>query len=357
MKKLIYFLLAILMTFGVAIVGPTAAMASNPFFEGKTVNIVVPFGAGSGLDVWARVLAQFLGKHIQGNPNVLVVNQPGAGGGKAFTIFYERAKPDGLTIVTGTPGTHARWLTKTPGHTTYDLNKMGLFVICPSGTVHIVSTQLGVRSVEELKSLDRTIRSGFTDVGSTIAIADRMAADLFGYSVKQVSGYKGYNETALGMLRGELDMSGHNANGYNSLVVPIVKKGEVIVLFQSGIFDATGNIIRDPRIPDVPTIEEIYKKIYGKDPKGRAWDGIKAVVSAQTVGFALWLPPGVPQERTQVLIHAFKSMVNSAEFKVEAEKILGGEPVFLIGKESQLAFRTLIDAPPEIVELFKTRRK
>lgn len=355
MKTYSYFLLAIAIAAGLLSAAPAPTSASSSFFEGKTINMVVPFGPGGGLDVWTRTLARFLPKHIPGNPVVLVVNQPGAGGGKAFTILYERGKPDGLTTVSGTPGTHARWLTKEPGHTTYDLNKMRLLAINPSGTVHFLSSRLGVKKAEGLPSLGKTIRSGFTDLGSTIAVTDRMAGELFGYTVKQIPGYTGYGECVMGMLRGELDMSGANANGYANTVLPLVQSGEAVDVFQSGIFDATGNIIRDPRIPDVRTIEQICSDMHNKKPQGKAWDAIRAVIGAQTVGFAIWLPPGVPEERVQTLAAAIRAVVNSEEFKVEAEKILGGKSIVLLVDEARVAFRAMADAPPEITDLFKSK--
>ena len=352
MKKLACYLLAILMTFSVVIVGSALAETDKQFFEGKTIKMLIPFGPGGGVDVFTRTIAKSWGKHIPGNPTIIVVNKPGGGGGKAFTIIYKRTKPDGLTTISATPGVLARWLTKKRGHTTYDLTKMRLVTICPSATVHFLSTRLGMRSVEELISSGKKIKSSITDVGSTIAVTDRMAAKLLGFPHKQVSGYRGAGECILGLQRGEVDLTGCNSNAYKTSVIPLVKSGEIVVLYQSGIFDAAGNIVRDPRMPEVPTAEEVYKKIYKKTPTGRAWGGLKAGASAQTVGMALWLPPKVPQERIQVLENALKSMVSSVEFKNEVENILGTGTVFMIGEEAQPVFRTFAETPPEIVKLF-----
>ncbi|HYJ16549.1 MAG TPA: hypothetical protein VE170_13725, partial [Candidatus Limnocylindria bacterium] len=70
----------------------------SPYFEGKTMTIIVGTGAGDLYDLYARAVALFMGKHLPGNPNILVQNMPGAGHMIAANYVYNIAKPDGLTL-------------------------------------------------------------------------------------------------------------------------------------------------------------------------------------------------------------------------------------------------------------------
>ena len=72
--------------------------AQTPFYQGKTIRLVAGTPAGSVYDLYARMVAQFLPKHIPGNPNIIVQNMPGVASMVAANYIYTVAKPDGLTI-------------------------------------------------------------------------------------------------------------------------------------------------------------------------------------------------------------------------------------------------------------------
>jgi tripartite-type tricarboxylate transporter receptor subunit TctC len=76
------------------------AFAQEPFYKGKTIRIIVGFGAGGGFDAYARSLSRHMGKHIPGNPTLIVENMTGAGSLVAASHLYKVARPDGLTIGT-----------------------------------------------------------------------------------------------------------------------------------------------------------------------------------------------------------------------------------------------------------------
>ena len=76
----------------------SSPLSQANFYQGKTVRIVVGLAAGGGYDLYARTLARHLGKHIPGNPAVVVENMTGAGSIIAANYLYKIAKPDGLTI-------------------------------------------------------------------------------------------------------------------------------------------------------------------------------------------------------------------------------------------------------------------
>jgi len=85
---------------GIALTAPAKAQVS---FAGETVEWIIPFSTGGGSDTWARFNAPFLQKHLPGNPEVVVVNEPGGGSTRGANLFTQRAQPDGLTVL-GTSG-------------------------------------------------------------------------------------------------------------------------------------------------------------------------------------------------------------------------------------------------------------
>jgi len=327
------------------------APPEKPFYEGKTIVIIVPFGPGGATDVYSRLLSRHLPRHIPGNPTIIVRNMPGAGGGIAFTHVGTRAKPNGLTLTFGSSGLLGRWLIKAPGHH-YDLNKMTLLASSPAGFVIYITAKLGVLSVEDLLRLDRQVTSGHTTLESGIAHTDRRAAELLGLRVKQIPGYSGYGEARLAVLRGEVEMSGMSGLGYGVQILPMVQRGELVALYQGGLLDEAGNLMRDPRAPDIPTVHEVYRKIYQKEPQGEAFEALKARAAVVTVGSSGWLPPGVPQERIDALVAAFKSMAQSPEYIKESSRVLGAEDLIMVGKEARTAFRVLAETPG-IADLLK----
>src|SRR5882724_12060682 len=91
MKKALFALLLFLLGSGIV-------SAQAPYFQGKTITIVVGYQAGDGYDIWARLLAAHMGKHVPGNPGMIAQNMPGAGSMIAANYIYNVAKPDALTL-------------------------------------------------------------------------------------------------------------------------------------------------------------------------------------------------------------------------------------------------------------------
>ena len=88
--------------------------AQTPFYQGQTVTIRVGFTAGGAFDVWARIIAQHLGKYVTGNPTFVVQNMTGGGSMIAANYIYSVAKPDGLTLGVVSPGLYIQQLSGQP---------------------------------------------------------------------------------------------------------------------------------------------------------------------------------------------------------------------------------------------------
>ena len=78
-----------------------AAVRADPiadFYHGKTIYMIIGYGAGGGYDLYGRVAAEFFGRHIPGNPTIVPQNMPGAGSFKAAQYLYSAAPRDGTYL-------------------------------------------------------------------------------------------------------------------------------------------------------------------------------------------------------------------------------------------------------------------
>src|SRR4030095_8029077 len=91
------FCLLAMITFGIAAPTDLAAQGETDF-KGKTVRLIIGTSTGGGVDLYARLVAQFLGKHLPGEPVIIAQNMPGASSVVAANYLYSVAKPDGLTL-------------------------------------------------------------------------------------------------------------------------------------------------------------------------------------------------------------------------------------------------------------------
>lgn len=355
MKKRLFtgwFMLAVLL-FAVGC-GQTASAPKEsnekPFYEGKTINLIVPFTAGGGTDSRARLVASHLSEFLPGKPQVLVVNKPGGGGAIAFNQLATSTEPDGLTIGVASAGIPVRWVRGEEGHD-YPLDKMQIIAAFSAASYHYGHPQLG--SLKEMVERGQAVTTGHTDLSSSIAVVERLVGDLLGLQFEQTGGYKGYSETKLAVLRGEVQMSGGETDQYVTDLKNYTQNVEIVSLFQSGLIH-DGKISRDPRMPDVPTLEEAYKEIHGKSPEDSSvWPAIRAMTAVETLGMSFWLPEGTPKERYTELTEAFEAMSKSSQYKESVSKQMGAEDVVAIGDQAHAAFRAFADIPEEVKQLLK----
>lgn len=325
---------------------------AQPFYQGKTIRLIVSLGAGGGTDIYGRLVGRHWGDYIPGKPNVLVANMPAGGGALAFNYLLSQAKPDGLTIVIASQGVLMRHLLRLPGHN-YELRKMPLIAASSSGTVHFVSAGLGVDNVADLLKLKRKIKVADTYKGSTIALAADLMFDLLQVNFQHIFGYSSSGEVRLAVLRGEAEVGGGDGAEYNVSIVPLEKKGDIKVLFQPGLLDREGKIIEDPLIPDIPTAKEVYEEVFGRPPSGTKWEAMRGIAAIQTLGKSFWAPPGTSPERLRELEEGYRKMLQSQKYQRDAVRILGIKDPASVGEEAKAAHDLFLSLPDKIVDIYR----
>jgi len=315
--------------------------AQAPFYQGKTLTVIVSSDAGGTSDVRVKSLIPYLQKYIPGNPTVMVEYMPGGGGRKAANHVFRSAKPDGLTI--GSMGTTllAAAIQGESG-VLYDLNKFGYLGSSDATTQHIFSTRrdMGLTHLEKLRGT-AGVKIGAQSIGHNIYITGRLFAYFLGLKDPRfVVGYSG-PEIDLALLRGEVDAR-------SSLVASIVQRtpewvDQGLVDFHAVLETPKGN--RHARFAHLPELETFAKSEHERK--------VLALQRAIRLGgSAIVLPPNTPRDRAEVLQAAMRKALNDPAFPGYFRKLVGEDPTPLMPDELQKVIQE-VPREPEAIALFK----
>ena len=278
---------------------PARALSVEDFYRGKTVTILVGFSAGGGYDLYARLLARHLGKHIPGNPTVVAQNMPGAGSLKAALNVYSVVPKDGLTLATV-----SRSVVTDPLLIGSNIDPVKLSWL---GTITSETSVCATWKTSAVKTWDDMFKREFT-LGSS-AVGDDTAGfalimrNVFGAKVKLVTGYPGVNDVNLAMARQEVD--GRCGWSWTSLKSQKQWLPNINVLVQF-------NLQKNPDLPDVPRALERASK--------EQQQVLRLLIAPQYVGRPFFSSPDIPTERKAALRAAFDATMKDPEFLAEAAK-------------------------------------
>ena len=297
--------------------------AQTPYFAGKTIEIVVPTAVGGPSDILNRSLAPFLEKHITGNPTVRIRNIPGGGTVLGSNWFAANAKPDGLILLASPVGSKIAYVVENPA-VRYDFRKFRLVAISGGGAVFYTSPRSGMKQASELTKTSGLIMGSPSPPGNVLTAL--LALELLGANPRVVFGFEGVGPARLAFERGELNLDFQATIVYNTQVLPLVHEGKAVPLMTLGFINEKGDIVRDPAVPDLPTVYEVYQQIHGKKPDGLLrWKAYRATVAAAWVyGRGLWVQEGTPPEILKPLHDAITRMNRDREFQEQAKKLLEG---------------------------------
>jgi tripartite-type tricarboxylate transporter receptor subunit TctC len=283
------------------------------FYRAHNVDLVVGYSAGGGYDTYARVLARHIGKHIPGNPTIVVQNMPGAGSLKAANYLYAVAPKDGSVF-----GTFGRGLAMEPligtSATRFDART---FVWLGSGSnefsVFVLRREAPVQTWSDMQTTPFTVSGEGS--GSDPDIYAAVLKNGFGVKLKLISGYPGTAEMALAIDRGEVDgRASWSWSSLKTLKPEWLANKEVNLPIQM-------NLTKNPELPEVPLVTDFAKT-------DRERQILDLVISRQTMGRPFAAPPGLPPDRAAVLRAAFDATMADKDFLNEAaERGLDVNPV------------------------------
>jgi len=298
---------AIALGLAAAIVLSAVSAQAEPiedFYRGKTLRMLIGYGPGGGYDIYGRLVAEFLPRHLPGKPTIIAQNMPGAGSFAAASYIQDVAPKDGTVF-----GSLAQTLaldSMTNTSAKVDVAKMPyLGRVVTNIDVGAALTKTGIKSFEDVRAKQYAV--GASGGGSTTVLFPTALNTYAGTKFKLIRGYSGTINILLAMERGEVDIVG--AYGLPGILVSQpgwVHRGEATILYQA-------SLKRHRLIPNVPTIPELAQSDEGREV-------LRAAASTGDVGRSILTTPGVPPERLQALRSAFQAMLNDPEFLGACEK-------------------------------------
>ncbi len=286
--------------------------AQNNFYQGKTITVISTSSTGSAYDIYARLVAQFMGRHIPGNPSFIVQNMAGAGSLIGTNYVYSLAKRDGSMLGSFQPSMYFNQLMKQP-EAKYDWAKFNwLGSSDKSESLIYMRADLPYKSMADVRKAKEPPKCGSTGPGTSGTYLPKLFEELLGTKFTIVSGYKGGAEIDLAVERGELHCRAFTIQAYHSREPYHTwrKTGFARILMQTGQ-------TRDPRIADAPTIYELMNEFKTAESERRL---LPLIFAANDFGRPFVAPPGVPSARVKTLREAFLKTLNDPDLLVEAKR-------------------------------------
>ena len=328
----------------IALTGLADADAQAPFYQGKSVTISVGYQNGDGYDIWARLLAAHMGRHIPGNPGFIVQNMPGAGSMIAANNIYNVAKPDGLTMGAIGPSLYLDQLIGKK-EVQFDWAKFG-WVGSTENTpwLFYMNTNTPYKSIDDVRKAKEAPKCSATSSGTSGHFIPKLLEEALGAKFNVVMGYRGGAEQDLAFERGEVVC--------RSLSIPTFfarepfttwrREKRVRILLQTGRK-------RDAKMPDVPTIHELMDQY--KTPAATR-SVVTAILASGDLGRPFITPPAVPADRLKLLREAFRKTMSDPAFLADVKsRKLEVDPD--TGEQLEAIAKEAVSQPREIVERMK----
>ncbi|MFQ5851854.1 MAG: Bug family tripartite tricarboxylate transporter substrate binding protein [Candidatus Binatia bacterium] len=315
--------------------GVDSASAQEPFYKGKTVRFIVAYSAGGGFDTYTRAIGRHIGKHIPGNPRIVVENMTGGGGMIAANYLYNQAKPDGLTI--------GNWigdlvLQQIFGKRGIQIDARRFEWVGVPSTDHPVcalTKASGVTTLEKWFASKRPVKIGGIGPGGTASDVPRILKAALGLPIKVIDGYKGTAKVRLAAESGEVDGGCWAWQSVKATWKKMVESGGVRIVLQA-------MPKKHPNLPKVPNAID-----FAKTDEARLLLKYGIHDPALITRFYS-LPPGTPKERVRILQGAFMATMKDAEFLAEAKKSkIEINPID--GKEVQKIVAGLFNLDPNLI--------
>jgi tripartite-type tricarboxylate transporter receptor subunit TctC len=325
----------------VALLASTLSMSAQAqsveeFYKSRPLTVIVGYSPGGGYDTHVRSVMRYYGRHIPGNPNIVVQNMTGAGSLVATNHLYNLAPKDGSVIgmvrapvlepLTGTSASN------------FDATKFNW--IGSGMTEFTVCALLGAPTVKTFADATKTpVTLAGSGPGSDDDMISKMLIKLLGLKAKVVSGYPGGAEMQLAVERGEVD----GRCGWSFTSIKLIKPEWITE--KKLKFLASLSMERWPELPDTPSIMEIAQTDEQKSI-------LKVAILSADLGRPFMAPPGVPADRVEALRAAFIKTIQDPEYVAEVTK-RKETPTLVDGKRAEAIIKELFSTPPDLLKQAK----
>jgi tripartite-type tricarboxylate transporter receptor subunit TctC len=295
---------------GLLLVWDVPRAIADEFYKGKTIRFVVGAPAGGGYDTYSRAIARHLGKHIPGNPTMVVENMEGAGSLIAANYVFNKAEPDGLTIGVWISGQIIRDALGDKS-IRFDARKF-VWIGAPhtgSPTCAMMGFS-GLKTWNDVLNAKRSIRMGGVRAGTSYDDVPRILNNVAGTNFEVITGYPGTSPVRLALKRREVEGAclGWESMRVSNRAMLDAEGDDKLIPF------ITHKRLEDPEVKDLPLFTEVIK---GEDNLAT----YKTWAASYEFQRPLSLPPNAPAERLRTLRKAFAATLRDAGFLAEAKKM------------------------------------
>jgi len=283
----------------------TAAPAQEPFFARKTITISIGYTAGGSYDLYGRLVARHLGKHIPGQPTVVAQNMPGTGSLKAAAYLYEVAPKDGTALGVIVESAALEQALGNPA-AQYDAAKFTYVGrVATSNNIFMQWHTSKVQSIDDSRKFESSLAG--TGPGSIAETVPRLLNALAGTKFKLVSGYPASTEGMLAMERGEVEGASSSWAAVSVGKKDWLRDRKIRIILQTAP-ERTKDLPDAPALPEIGTTND-DKQVY------------QLYASGSAIGRSVIAPPDLPPERVKILRDAFSAMVKDADFIADIQKL------------------------------------
>jgi len=328
-----------------------AMPASAQFYANKRVEIIIPTSPGGGTDLFARLLADGFGQFLEGRPTIVPRQMTAGGGLVAGNWVVEQAPKDGTVLLASTGQTALRHILGQRGLRT-EWDDFEVLVAIPMTRNVFVAANKGMTSRLDLPRLSEGDGLFTALIDPISGISFMLQAGMTNMPLRVIKGFEGGKDRDLAMLRGEIDIIQQISLQYDATSRLFLNRG-AIHLWNDGLLDANGNIVRDNGFPDIPTFPEAYEQAYGVPPDGMLYEAYKAIIPLiGNAGKIVLISKDVPEPGKAALRQAVERMAADVRF---TQRVINENRGYglLYGAELEAALRVSHDMSPELIAFLR----
>lgn len=321
-----------------------AVAAQTPYYQGKTVRLIISSSAGSNYDMYGRLVANYIGRHIPGKPEVAIQNMPGGGNLIGANYVYAVSKPDGLTFGTINPALYFNQLAGSKD-VQFDWPKY-VYIGSPdrSEDMMYMRSDSPFKTVHDVRKAAEGPRCAATGTGTTGHYLPTLLNDAIGTKFTVVTGYPGGPEMDLAAERNEVQCRAFTIAGWfaGDLYAAWRKKGFAHVVVQTGRK-------REPRMAEVPSLFEFLDEYKAPEVMKRL---ASLVTASNSFGRPYVMAPGTPPEYVKIMRESFARTINDPELLAEAKR-RRIDIEYTSGEELEKLSKEVIVKDPELIDRMK----
>lgn len=316
--------------------GMVAMAAHAQYFAGQDVNMIVNYTAGGPTDIEARMVAEYLPKHLKGVRSVVVRNVGGGGGNIGVNQLGASNDKYAIGFFTWDP------VDQIVENKTLRVRYNDLKFV--AGFQQVVLTYARKDTKPGLAKPADIVKSPLVRIGALspsnhLTTRMRLAFDLLGVNYEVIPGYRGLRDIEFAVQQGDINVSGTSLPAWFATVKPNMgDAGIVMPLFQFDSDLGNGKLGRSAEFPDVPSFLEVYKDAKGASamPSGQRWQSMLLLGRIMDAMYrTVFMAPGAPLEAVREMREAFEGLAKDPDFIAHYERIVKTKPRILVGKKGE----------------------